>query len=179
MNLNNYSAARAAAENANYSDIFQGSKFYNEGKVPSYVDAMVSDAKKGIEVPEKRLYVQTSQGRQLAYHEGRDIDDEMQSLILKVEMPRVENAAEVDVNITNDCVQLDVEHKYEFLCELPYKVRELWSISPVTVMQIDDNAADAVFDKKKKVMTLTLPLSSWTEKAYVSFQPFACIDWWW
>ncbi|EKX47996.1 hypothetical protein GUITHDRAFT_162505 [Guillardia theta CCMP2712] len=67
-------------------------------------------------------------------------------------MPRVENAAEVDVNITNDCVQLDVEHKYEFLCELPYK--------------IDDNAADAVFDKKKKVMTLTLPLSSWTEKAY-------------
>eukprot|EP00960_Hanusia_phi_P050672 760348-Hanusia_phi.AAC.10 len=152
MNINNFSAARAAAENANYSDIFQGSKFYNEGKVPSYVDAMVNDAKKGIEVPEKRLYIQTAQGRHLAYHEGREIDDEIQSLILKVEMPRVETASEVDVNITSECVQLDVENKYEFLCDLPLK--------------IDDNAADAVFDKKKRVMTLTLPLSSWTEKAY-------------
>jgi hypothetical protein len=33
-------------------------------------------------------------------------------------------------------------------------------------VQVDDNAADAAWDRQKRVLTLTLPLQSWTATAY-------------
>jgi len=151
LNPSSFSSTRAAAENANYADSFRGADgFHKAGKLPGY--AKVEPVGTGVEAPERRLYVNCEGGHQWAYQEGKEYQGEIQAFVVKVELPRMDSANDADVDVAEDSLSLEVEGKYELEVELPFKV--------------DDNAADAAWDRQKRVLTLTLPLKSWTEKAY-------------
>ena len=144
------SATRAAAENSNYADSFNNAQgFHKEGKAPSY--AQVEDPVLGVETPQFRMYIATT-GGQWAYQEGKTYEGEAQALVVKVELPRMGAASESDLDIGPDLLLLEVAGAYELELDLP--------------MTVDDNAADAAWDRQKRVLTLTLPLRSWTDKAY-------------
>jgi hypothetical protein len=141
-------ATRAAAENSNYADSSTGLR--KAGAVPSYKG--VSAEPKGVETPEKRLYIDCADGRQFAWADGRDFGSEVKALLVKIEVPRMEKAGEADVDIANGVLSFEVEGKYELEVELP--------------LEVDDNASEAIFDRPRQQLTLVLPLKSWTEKAY-------------
>jgi uncharacterized membrane protein YgcG len=148
-----FSATRAAAENSNYADSFRGADgFHKEGKLPGYAKVEESPAMEQIETPERRLYVDVEGGQQWAFQPGKAYEGEIQAFVVKVELPRMDTAAEADLDLTATSLSLDVEDKYELDLDLPWP--------------IDDGAADAAWDRHKRVLTLTLPLKSWTEKAY-------------
>lgn len=151
MHPSSFSSTRAAAENSNYADSFRGEGgFHKEGKLPGY--AKVEEVNSGIETPERRLYVDVAGGRRWAYQEGKVYEGEIQAFVVKVELPRMESANDADLDVTESSLSLEVEGKYELDVDIPFPV--------------DDNAADAAWDRAKCTLTLTLPLKSWTEKAY-------------
>lgn len=151
LNPSSFSATRAAAENSNYADSFRGAEgFHKEGRLPGY--AKVEEVRKGVEAPEFRRYVDVEGGHQWAYQEGKDYQGEIQAFVVKVELPRMESANDADLDVAEDSLSLEVEGKYELDIDLPFKV--------------DDNAADAAWDRHKRILTLTLPLKSWTARAY-------------
>ena len=63
-------------------------------------------------------------------------------------------ATEADVDICDKFLAVEVPKKYEIETDLPYEV--------------DDAVSDAAFDRRKGVLTLTMPLKSWTAKAYAA-----------
>jgi len=151
LNPSSFSATRAAAENSNYADSFRGADgFHKEGRLPGY--AKVEEVQKGVEAPEYRRYVDVEGGVQWAYEDGKVYQAEIQAFVVKVELPRMESANDADLDVAEDSLSLDVQGIYELDIDLPFKV--------------DDNAADAAWDRPKRILTLTLPLKSWTAKAY-------------
>ena len=150
LNHSGFSATRATAENSNYADSFRGDGFHKEGKLPGY--AKVEELNSGVETPQFRLYVDVEGGHQWAYQEGKVYQGEIQALVVKVELPRMQSANDADLDVAEDSLSLEVQGKYELDVDLPFCV--------------DDGAADAAWDRPKRVLTLTLPLKSWTAKAY-------------
>lgn len=61
---------------------------------------------------------------------------------------------QADVVIFEKTLAVEIPDKYDIEMGLPYEV--------------DDNASDAAFDRKKGILTLTMPLKTWTEKAYAA-----------
>ena len=151
LNPSSFSATRATAENSNYADSFRGADgFHKQGKLPGY--AKVEEVPSGPETPQHRLYVDVEGGHRWAYQEGKEYQQEIQAFVVKVEMPRMDTANDADLDVTERSLTLEVEGKYELDLDLPFAV--------------DDGAADAAWDRQKRVLTLTLPLKSWTAKAY-------------
>ena len=151
LNASSFSSTRAAAENSNYADSFRGADgFHKEGKLPGY--AKVEPVNCGVETPERRLYVDCEGGQQWAYQQGKEYQGEIRAFVVKVELPRMDNANDAELDVAEDSLSLEVAGKYELELDLPFSV--------------DDNAADAAWDRQKRVLTLTLPLKSYTAKAY-------------
>jgi hypothetical protein len=122
LHPSSFSSTRAAAENANYADSFRGNAggMHKAGKLPKY--AKVEPVGTGIETPERRLYVNCEGGHQWAYKEGKEYQGEIQAFVVKVELPRMDNANDADVDVAEDSLSLQVLGKYELEMELPYKV---------------------------------------------------------